>query len=696
MVLSLKIVGYYEHNNFGDDQYKLSMNKLFSTYLNSQDYEIDFLDCDKIYLTTFMDTDIIIIGGGDILNPYFLNKINSKFSGKPNLIIGLSVGLPYPKILIETSLLEIIDYIFIRTTQDLQIFNQYFHYDRIYYIPDLSYLLSNNYTFTKSLQESEKIITNMDLQYSQFVKGLLSQTKTNTFSQTYIDYSNILKRFKQNGKVLGICLSRHFYNKNYTNEYSKICQGLIKFIRQCIIREEYNVVFIPFNTNSINPNEDDTVFAQDLIQNLGDDVLDNVLNITNKLSNDEMNDLFSRLDLCIPMRFHSVLYCIYNFVPFVSVYTTRKIHNLLLETEWNYRYRLQLNDKLVPIDFDPNVLSEQILKLRIFDEFRQNIYHKLLHINTNLFGKMFFKNVKTLIDIILCRRSSSKDLDTQGRITNVDSIITNTYDTIIEFAKSRSYDNYRSITDTDTRETLVSIISYNLIGLINSDYNYGMSKKIFDLSKDYNYKDEWRWILNDYISKDKRNIISNPNGLFNMEYMDQIDYSGAHRSGWQYVYEHIEALHNRESDVLLDLYVDRTFHWNKNVNSELNLIPYKQLWIGFVHHTFDTSFSDYNCNNLFNSLDFVESLKTCKGLFVLSKYLKKQFDERLTEMGIDNVKVFALVHPTEIDVKQFQYKNMNKSPEMEFAEFTRSLNHCEIKDLGLRCCFADNLKILDV
>ena len=92
------------------------------------------------------------------------------------------------------------------------------------------------------------------------------------------------------------------------------------------------------------------------------------------------------------------------------------------------------------------------------------------------------------------------------------------------------------------------------------------------------------------------------------------------------------------------------------LNCILNLIPYKNPWIGFIHHTFDESFSDYNCNNLFNSLDFVESLKTCKGLFVLSKYLKKQFDERLTEMGIDNVKVFALVHPTEIDVKQFQYK----------------------------------------
>ena len=48
MVLSLKIIGYYEHNNFGDDQYKLSMDKLFHTYLSSIDYEIYFLDCDKI------------------------------------------------------------------------------------------------------------------------------------------------------------------------------------------------------------------------------------------------------------------------------------------------------------------------------------------------------------------------------------------------------------------------------------------------------------------------------------------------------------------------------------------------------------------------------------------------------------------------------------------------------------------------
>ena len=167
MAYRLKIIGYYKHSNFGDEQYKTSMTKLFSEYLQI-DYSIEFIDCDCIYKENFYNDDIIIVGGGDILNPYFMDKIEKKFRNRQNIIIGLSVGLPYASILVQTSKLEILDYIFIRTVQDLDVFTKYFHKDRIFYIPDVSYLLTPNYVFTKRMIATKN--TSLDAVFT-YTKG---------------------------------------------------------------------------------------------------------------------------------------------------------------------------------------------------------------------------------------------------------------------------------------------------------------------------------------------------------------------------------------------------------------------------------------------------------------------------------------------------------------------------------------------
>ena len=72
------------------------------------------------------------------------------------------------------------------------------------------------------------------------------------------------------------------------------------------------------------------------------------------------------------------------------------------------------------------------------------------------------------------------------------------------------------------------------------------------------------------------------------------------------------------------------------------MIPYRRPWIGFLHHTFDTSFSPYNSEALFASPDFIESLPACKAILVLSEYLAAQVRQRAP-----HVKVFVLTHPTE-------------------------------------------------
>jgi hypothetical protein len=56
-------------------------------------------------------TDIIILGGGDILNNYFMDQINKTFANKTNVIVAASVGMPYIDILLNTDKLNIIDYL---------------------------------------------------------------------------------------------------------------------------------------------------------------------------------------------------------------------------------------------------------------------------------------------------------------------------------------------------------------------------------------------------------------------------------------------------------------------------------------------------------------------------------------------------------------------------------------------------------
>jgi hypothetical protein len=46
-------------------------------------------------------------------------------------------------------------------------------------------------------------------------------------------------------------------------------------------------------------------------------------------------------------------------------------------------------------------------------------------------------------------------------------------------------------------------------------------------------------------------------GLCNLNYIDQNDYVSIHRSGWQYVFEHLKK-YNNEDKILLDLYLDKT------------------------------------------------------------------------------------------------------------------------------------------
>lgn len=137
---------------------------------------------------------------------------------------------------------------------------------------------------------------------------------------------------------------------------------------------------------------------------------------------------------------------------------------------------------------------------------------------------------------------------------------------------------------------------------------------------------------------------------FNITYINQYDKSDLHRSGWKFVFDNLLQFSNPESNLLLDLYADKTFNWD-NTNVKL---PYAQSWIGVCHHTFNQEFSDNNLYNLLENNYFLESAKHCKCLIVLSKNLQKKLIQELRNRYL-NIPVYTLTHPTELSVPQFNF-----------------------------------------
>ena len=137
----------------------------------------------------------------------------------------------------------------------------------------------------------------------------------------------------------------------------------------------------------------------------------------------------------------------------------------------------------------------------------------------------------------------------------------------------------------------------------------------------------------------------------------------SHRSGWDYVIRNMGEFNN-PNGVFFDGFIENAFSWRKNQYLEKNIIPYKDPWIGFLHNppNMPLWFSDNNSypQTLIHDEHFRESLRNCKGLYVLSDYYK-----RFLKHYIPSIPVNVLYHPTEIPDIKFNfdkfYKNQNKS-----------------------------------
>ncbi len=202
------------------------------------------------------------------------------------------------------------------------------------------------------------------------------------------------------------------------------------------------------------------------------------------------------------------------------------------------------------------------------------------------------------------------------------------------------------------------LITEEILWLITQDpyapYYYGLMNNVLD-SNLYKQLD---WIITDYYAKYKYTTLSNSKII-------NINFQELHRSGWQYIVNNIINLTSQQSytqDLIFDLYVDKTFHWNKTFYIDKNIIPYTTPWVGFIHHTYSYYNNYYNCDVLFRDDDFITSLNTCKSLIVMSIYLKNKIIKSLTDLynqqHISHIpSVTYIPHPSENTSITFNWDN---------------------------------------
>jgi predicted GH43/DUF377 family glycosyl hydrolase len=337
-------LGYFNKWNCGDDCFMNVFNYLHSL-TNNNKYIIDYQDKGYNYKS-------IILGGGDVINPYFCNNRLLDYSYIKKIACG--VGLPY---LDQLHLLDKFDKVILRNSNDLIKFN------------------NNNY------------IAQPDLVY---------------LMMKYYKPLNLFDNKKDVYKI-GLSLPRTYYNKDYIDEYKNLIIELYKFIKLLKNNDNYiklEIYLIPFGINNMSVTENDNILNKHLFELLSNEtiIIHNYTNIIIKESNNiflceiykhdhyyyDILNLVNSVDFMICGRFHSHIFSIMCNKLFISLSCSRKCIELMNEYDMNdYIYKYKTNDIIIPIEFNHLEFYEWFKNIK-----ENNLTNKINNIHNNILNKL--------------------------------------------------------------------------------------------------------------------------------------------------------------------------------------------------------------------------------------------------------------------------------------------------------------------
>jgi len=132
--LHVLILGFYNRSNLGDDTFQEVLNLLLPSF-NCVFQSVD--DFDGVGLSKYHG---LIIGCGDLLNDYFIKKLQFHLVGYRKPIIGVGLGVPHVEEITKHG--QFFDRIIIRSKSDLPILSRMLGSKYVHYLPDLVFLKS--------------------------------------------------------------------------------------------------------------------------------------------------------------------------------------------------------------------------------------------------------------------------------------------------------------------------------------------------------------------------------------------------------------------------------------------------------------------------------------------------------------------------------------------------------------------------
>ena len=286
--MKILVLGYYDHNNLGDDMFKDSFKKLLPKC------DLTFVDIMTLYeQINFEEYDRIICGGGDIINDYFLNKIKYISENFDKPIYACSVGIPY-RDLIQRNYLQYYDHIFTRNKSYLLDIQQVMGSQYTHYLPDI---VMNNYKI-----KDEKI-----------------------------DLSD--------RKIVGIFLASSLID---------VFPCLIEIFKYILENSDYILHFLCFDTSD---NLHDNKINRKIIHRLGD-YKNRIINDSSRYTPDDMFELISSFKFCICNRFHSNILSTLAGIPFIGLHYANKSLLYYLENNYTHYCAIDINEIARPTKID--------------------------------------------------------------------------------------------------------------------------------------------------------------------------------------------------------------------------------------------------------------------------------------------------------------------------------------------------------
>jgi len=676
------VLGFYDRGNAGDEMYRTAIPAALAVPEAAVDFEFRSMDDVEESEVDLERYSFVICGGGDIINGYFMKKARRLFRTYGGRIYAFSVGIPYET---EAHYLNMFDHVFVRSRRDYSVASKAIGTRNVTYMPDAAMVLSLA-ADSRSAEAADSTIDSTD--------STIDSTESATESG--------VRTWK-----LGVALAQPAFEGNPAGD--EILDAIVASIvaaRETLGSDSrLEVHLLAFNQHRPNVRECDLYLNERIEGKLMAKC--DVVKAETRGDPMALWRYMSKLDGILSMRYHGVVFARTLGKPVVSLYTSKKVGSLLEDMCSSHAgsYEMAVDSLYRPKSCDAGILGPMLESMirhhsprgdsrgstRDSREFEESCRqaHEVMFVAKKVKQVLVAdrrKSGSTLPGIEevteRCRScltrflSDSNGIEIDSKGIEIDSTRIEIDSTRIEeLMRSRGPfgSSSSSALTSWQRESLARLICYAITGSVTSPYLWGLKENmargdfVMQEAIEYIHSEESR--IQSSTSSDSAEEEYHPcfcQSLPERRIFVQVDSSpelrglgsSVHRSGWAYAVSGLMSLdaesHGRspEDAVLVDTYVDRTFHWGSQCLSGAGVIPYRRPWVGVIHHTFHESQSAYNCVELFKNGLFLESLRSCRFLVSLSQYLADQLRQALALVGhgpggpLGEVRVETLRHPT--------------------------------------------------